>query len=132
IIQEANLTVCHLLGVQRERFLSRRFPLFVAQESRSHFSLLLKRAFEAPGKRVAELTLEHADGTPCHIQLECVVADTGGQTGPHCRMAVMDITAQKQAQDAVLKLNQSLEERVEERTVRLRELGGEFERFAQS
>ncbi|MEF2277346.1 ATP-binding protein [Deinococcus sp. YIM 134068] len=132
IVQEANLTVCAMLGVRRELFVSRRFPLFVAQESRSHFSLLLRRVFELPDKRVAELTLERAGGETCHVQIECVVADTGDQHGPLCRMALMDITAQRRAQDAVMRLNQTLEERVEERTARLRELGGEFERFAQS
>ncbi|WP_102128394.1 sensor histidine kinase [Deinococcus planocerae] len=133
IVQEANLTACTMLGVQRERFLSRRFPLFVAPEGRSHFNLLLRRVFEAPDKRVGELTLERAGGGALHVQVEAVASQAGGEpAGGHCRMALIDITAQRQAQDAVLALNQTLEERVEERTARLRDLGAEFERFAQA
>lgn len=132
IVQEANLTACTLLGLARERLLSRRFPLFVAPGDRSHFGLLLRRVFESPEKRVAELALERAGGGLLHVRAEAAAADADGQPVGHCRVALMDITAQRQAQDAVLRLNQSLEERVEERTARLRDLGEEFERFAQS
>ncbi|EYB69457.1 histidine kinase [Deinococcus phoenicis] len=129
LIQEANLTGCDLLGVTRERLLGRRFPLFVDTEFRGHFAALLRRVFEAPGKRVVELKLDRQDGQSCWVQLEAVAADVAERPGAHCRAAVIDISAQKLAQEEVMRLNQTLEQRVEQRSARVRVLAEELERF---
>ncbi|WP_051935655.1 ATP-binding protein [Deinococcus sp. YIM 77859] len=129
LIQEANLTGCTLLGVPRERLIGRRFPLFVDPGWRGHFTALLKRVFDGPGKRVAELKLVRQDGTGFWGQVEAVAVDPASRSGPHCRAAVIDITAQKEAQEEVLRLNQTLEQRVEQRSARVRELAEELERF---
>ncbi|KQR22996.1 hypothetical protein ASF71_07510 [Deinococcus sp. Leaf326] len=50
-----------------------------------------------------------------------------GQPARLCRLTLTDITAQRRAQDEVLRLNTSLEARVEGRTRQLRDLNGELE-----
>ncbi|GAA5512930.1 adaptive-response sensory-kinase SasA [Deinococcus carri] len=129
VIQEANLTGCHLLNVPRERLIGRRFLVFVDPDSRSHFTALLKRVFESPEKRVGELRLLRQDGSLFWGQLEIVAENLAGTPGQHCRAAVIDITVQKQAQDEVMRLNQTLEQRVEQRSAKVRELSEELERF---
>jgi len=129
VIQEVNLTASAMLGVPRERLTGRRFPVFVTPECRSHFAALLKRIFDSGEKRVMELTLLRPDGTPFWVQLEGTALDQGGFPARLCRMAMMDITVQKQVQQEVLSLNQSLEARVEQRSAKVRELSDELERF---
>lgn len=129
VIQEVNLTGAHLLNVPRERLMGRRFLVFVDPDSRSHFAALLKRVFESPEKRVGELRLLGQDGTLFWGQLEVVAENLAGTPGQHCRAAVIDITVQKQAQDEVMRLNQTLEQRVEQRSAKVRELSEELERF---
>jgi PAS domain S-box-containing protein len=129
LIQEANLTGCALLGVPRARLLGRRFQLFVDPESRGHFAALLRRVFETPDRRMTSLKLVRQDGSWFHVQIEGLVAGGGGPLSQHFRAALMDITAQKEAEQEVLRLNETLEARVQQRNAQLRDLSDELERF---
>lgn len=129
VIQEVNLAASAMLGVSRERLGGRRFPVFVTPECRSHFASLLKRIFDSGEKRGVELTLLRPDAAPFWVQLEGTALDQGGYPARLCRMAMMDITVQKQVQQEVLSLNESLEARVEQRSAKVRELSDELERF---
>lgn len=129
LIQEANLTGCALLGMPRERLIGRRFQLFVDPESRGHFAALLRRVFESPDKRVTNLKLMRQDGSWFHVQIEGMAVSEGGLPARAFRAAVMDITAQKEAEQEVLRLNETLEARAQQRSAQLRDLGEELERF---
>ncbi|MFC4425054.1 sensor histidine kinase [Deinococcus navajonensis] len=129
IIEEINQTCCGMLGLQRQRLTGRRLALFVTPEYRGHLSAMLKRTFEALDRRSTELMLMRPDGSAFWAQLEGHAIDQDGRPGGRCRVAVMDISVQKQAQQDIMQLNQTLEQRVEQRSAKVRELSEELERF---
>ena len=135
LIVRANAMLCQQLGVERARLPGRRFAAFVAPQGVSSFALFLRRVFggdgEVPVKRTVELPLNGAAGEVLYAQIEGAVApDVEGP--PQCRLTVTDITPQRLAQEEVLRLNTTLEERVERRTKHVRELSEELETFVYS
>ncbi|GAA5533668.1 sensor histidine kinase [Deinococcus aluminii] len=132
MIQRANLTATAQLGAPRETLARKRLSAFVDPAHVSSFALFLRRVFEAPIKRTVELRLRSAAGDHFYAQLEGLAA--GDEDGPpsQCRVAIIDITAQREAQEEVLRLNTTLEERVEQRTTHIRELSEELETFVYS
>ncbi|GMA15796.1 hypothetical protein GCM10025871_21270 [Deinococcus metallilatus] len=132
MIQRTNLTAMEQLGASRETLTRKRLSAFVDPAHVSSFALFLRRVFEAPIKRTVEVRLRSAAGNHFYVQLEGLAAgDEGGQQS-QCRVAIIDITAQREAQEEVLRLNTTLEERVEQRTTHIRELSEELETFVYS
>ncbi|MFD1732085.1 PAS domain S-box protein [Deinococcus malanensis] len=129
LVQEANQAISGMLSVQPSRLTGRQFGTHLASEYRGHFTALLKRIFESLDKRVTEVMLTRSDGTTFWAQLEGAAISENGQPGDWCRIAVVDIDVQKQVQQEVMHLNQTLEQRVEARSARVRELSEELERF---
>lgn len=132
LILRANLTASGQLGLPRESLTRKRLSAFVEPSQASSLALFLRRVFEAPVKRTAELRLRGAEGQVFHAQIEALAAadEYGALTA--CRVAIIDITAQREAQEEVLRLNATLEERVEQRTAHIQELGEELETFVYS
>ena len=120
-IRQANLRAGRLLGVERSRLLGRRMAQFVAPESRTTLAALLPRLLASENGLVAELRLQQVDGSIFPIRLE-------GQSNAAGEglIAVTDITTEKAAQEELLRLNETLERRVMERTARIRELSDEL------
>lgn len=128
-ICRTNLMLCRMLGAERPRLLNRRFAAFLDPADVSTFTLFLRRLLERPGQRTVEVWLIGAGGTRFAVQIQGeAVRETGGR-GPYGRLAVTDITPQRQAQDEVLRLNATLEAQVEGRTRHILELNGELETF---
>lgn len=132
MILRANLTASVQLSTPRESLTRKRLSGFVDPAHASSLALFLRRVFESPEKRTVELRLRGPDGKPFHAQLECLAFGDGHGPLTQCRAAIIDITAQRGAQEEVLRLNATLEERVEQRTAHIRELGEELEAFVYS
>jgi len=104
LIQQLNLCASQQLGAVRPRLVGRRFALFVAPDHRAEFGQFLVRAFDLGQKLSCELTLMREDGRPFHAQLEVlrVPAEPGmAPADQRCRLAVLDITARRDATDAL-------------------------------
>lgn len=129
IIGRANLTLGGMLGVARERLPGRRFTAYVHPDDVTSFALFLRRVFADSGRRTLEVRLVRPGGTFFHAQLEGSVPREGPGAALQCRLAVTDITAQRQAQEEVMRLNATLEARVAARTKHVRELSEELETF---
>ena len=105
IISQLNLRAGHLLGQERRRLLGRRLALFVALAERNQFAEFVARLWARPGQRQScELAMRRADETTFFAQLEGVAAPEGAdedQPPSSCRLALLDVTARRQAADAL-------------------------------
>ena len=121
LILEANLTGAAMLGTDRSSLVDRRFQIFVAPQSRADFDSFRERLFEGHEKQTCEALLLKADKA-VWADLEARTAGSNGDARRWCRMAVIDIAARKQAEDAKHRVavlaatNHQLEEEIVRRT----------------
>ncbi len=100
-ILEVNLTGAAMLGAGRSQLLKRRLPTFVAPANRPDFLTFLQRVFTSAEKQVCELSLLRADGSAFWASIHGTTAFSDRSPHKGCRLAVSDITARQQAQDAL-------------------------------
>ncbi len=92
-ILEANLTLCHLVGVKRSAILQEKFEQFVDPEDQHAFRLHLETLKKKPGTHSSDvLTLRHSD-TSHRVRLESCQekVESSGLDGLF-RIAVVDVT----------------------------------------
>jgi len=118
VILGVNLTGVALLGVERRGLLERRFPLWVAPESRNCFNAFLKRTFGSSAKQTCEVNLLRSGTAYLPVQIEGQGVLTLGAEA-QCRAVVVDLTDRKRAEDEIRKLNTELEGRVAARTAEI-------------
>ncbi len=99
-ILEVNLTGAALLGVVRSRLVSRLLPRFAAPPFKPVLLDLLDKVFAGSGKQVGEVRLRKEDGSTFWAGLYACPAFASDLGRNVCRMAVSDITARKQAEEA--------------------------------
>jgi len=99
VVQQLNLRASQLLGSTRQELLGRRLALFVEMNSRGQFADFLQAVVTTEHRHALTLPLRRADNTLFYARLEGQAADT--PTGPHCRLAMFDVTEQHQTQRAL-------------------------------
>jgi PAS domain S-box-containing protein len=104
-ILEVNLTGAALLGMEKIRLAGRRFQLFVAPQFRPAFNVFLGDIFAGHGKRSCEVSLLGADHLAFWADLQAMSAHSRGGAPPRCLMAIVDITARKQAEEAQRRID---------------------------
>lgn len=130
LIVRANLTASQQFAQQREALLRRRFTAFVAPQHATTFALFLRRVFDTSEKQAVEVALLDAKGESFFAKIEAIATRDEHDQPTRCRLAIVDITAQRVAQEEVLRLNATLEERVQRRTAHIQQLNDEIEEFA--
>ena len=104
-IRAANLTGASLLEIERSRLIGRRFEHFVPAETRSFFAAFLGKVFASPTKEACEAAFLKERNTPLFVQIEAVAAASGQE----CRMALIDITERKRAEEALSQAKEAAE-----------------------
>jgi len=116
-IRESNITAATLLGVERPYLKSRLLSTFVDPDFRDRFYLHLRSVLQANEKETCELVLRRKDGTSLYAQLESISVPVNMHRV--IRVAIEDISLRKEAEEALRKAKEELEEKVEERTAQL-------------
>jgi PAS domain S-box-containing protein len=99
-ILEVNLTGAALLGTDKSRLSGRRFQLFVAPQSRPLFNVFLGGVFAGHEKRSCEVSLVSAGHAAFWADLQAMTAISRDGAPKRCLMAIVDVTARKQAEEA--------------------------------
>jgi len=119
IIDEANLPLASMLGVERSTLVGKPFSRFILKEDQDIFYKLRHRLLEKEESQACELRLVKKDGHAFFANLECMVAKDRGDDSRFIRGAVSDITERHLIAEALQEAHDGLEQRVEERTVEL-------------
>ena len=117
-IADINLTGAGMLGAARAHIIAIPLSAFLAPGESPRLFLHLKQVFGQPEKSVAELRIQPREGEPLDVMLESIAVD-GTEGGSLSRTALVDITKRKQAEAALRKAHEELEERVLHRTAAL-------------
>ncbi|GGG57672.1 sensor histidine kinase [Hymenobacter glacieicola] len=95
-LTQLNLQACQLLGLVRQQLLGRRLALFVVPSYRHQFAEFVERIQQHQARQVLAVEMRHYDGNILFVRLEGVaIPDVGGNQ--LCRLALIDITEQRQA-----------------------------------
>lgn len=94
IICEANLTCASLLGLERSRFVKRRFGIFVCPAHLSTFNDFLEKAFKSKARESCEVSLLREGRPPIEVRIIATVSGSGRE----CRAVMADITQIKRAE----------------------------------
>jgi PAS domain S-box-containing protein len=98
-VRAVNLSGASLLGVERIRLMGQPFGQFVKSESRPFFSRFLGEVFASQDKVSCEVALTTNKNLPLIVQVEAVAFGSLQE----CRVAVIDITERKLAENAQMQ-----------------------------
>jgi PAS domain S-box-containing protein len=99
-ISEVNLTAARLLGIDREQLIGCRFPALVAEQSRDTWHRQLMHLQQCSVNQSCELQMRRNDDSTFFAKLDCLRI-AGRSNGPELRIALSDISQQKQAEQAL-------------------------------
>ncbi|GHF42803.1 PAS domain S-box-containing protein [Deinococcus metalli] len=125
LITDANRRAALLLGIDPARLRGRSMAQCLAPSSRGDFALMRARLPGSPETLLGELLIQRPQGPSFPARVEA-----RARPGGVALLALIDISAERAAQDHLLKLTETLEESVNQRTARIRDLSQEFQTFA--
>ena len=100
---EINLTGARLLGLERNQILGRAFSRFIASAHLGSYDRLIRQMTGGGGRQTLDLTLQRADETIVHAQLDCVCVAVEN-LAPTVRITLVDITERKRAEAEIKQL----------------------------
>ena len=94
VILNANLTGSRMLGMERSRIVNQHLNNFILPSYRSVFSAFLKKAFRSRDQETIEISMQKEGRGELYAHMEAMVSENSRE----CRVALVDITVQKQAE----------------------------------
>ena len=101
-ITSINLTGAALFGEDRKKLLRRRIDRLIAPEDRERWQRYFVHAMQHDDKQICELTLQRSDDTRFYVRLDSRLTKAD-VAAPVMRITLTDITARKQAEEALVK-----------------------------
>jgi len=105
-INAVNLAGAKLLDTVSAGLIGRRFMLYISLNDRPLFADFLEKVFASQGKESSELTLTRKDNHLCIVQIDAVASASGKE----CRLALIDITGRRRAEDTLAAQRLELED----------------------
>ena len=90
-----NLAAANLLRIERSLLIGSRFEQFVAGEDYSTFAAFLEAVFTSKIDETCEIVILNNVGLPIRVQ----IGSTLSVAGEECRLALINVTEQKQAEE---------------------------------
>jgi len=128
-IREANLTAAAMFHSDRAALVGRRLSSYIAAEDEPLLQHHLRRCISEAGQVSTELHLKGPQGAMTSVQLRSVVAEEAAGRRVY-RTAIMDITDRMEVERALKSLNETLEDRIAERTAELGQRAGQLRALA--
>lgn len=130
---DVNQSLCDMIGYTRDEILSTRFEAIVHADdvaaNVNEFQRLLNE--ETNVYRVEQRHL-HKSGQVIWVDLSMSIVREQSGKPLYCIAQIQDITNRKRDEELLLSLNSELEQRVQERTRKLKEANSELEAFSYS
>ncbi|MGB9081789.1 MAG: PAS domain-containing protein, partial [Desulfuromonadaceae bacterium] len=108
-IRSVNFSGASLLKVERSKLIGRRFGQFVSGKYRPDFTSFLDTVFTGQNRGSCEVTLLNKGQLPLVVQVEAMVTSSGEE----CRIALIDITGRRQAEDSLREIEDRMYKLVE-------------------
>jgi PAS domain S-box-containing protein len=112
-VREANLTAASLLGTPRKSLIGNHIARFMDREAADAYYLHLTEVMDRGTQQSREMVFRRPDGSIFYGHLE-TSPDEDSLLGKGWRIALVEITARKQAEEALRKAKDELEERTYE------------------
>ena len=103
LIINANLTSAEMFNIERKKLINQAFILFLDHKSRRKFHKHLNKIFETKTRQYCQLKITRKDGTTFNAALETTPILNENRYS-ELRIAISDITEQKKAEQAILRL----------------------------
>jgi PAS domain S-box-containing protein len=108
-IIEINFSATQLLGLKKDYLIGRFFHIYIVREHWEVFNKFFRDVFETGIRQSCELKLTDKNGVIFYAQLEGIAFNEGEiDSESQCRMAVIDITERKIAEEALKRNSEEL------------------------
>lgn len=97
LILQVNLTGVQMLGMERTELVNQHFSRFLIADSRSEFAAFLAKVFNSQYQETSVTRMQKAGSGMFFAHVEAKVSEGERE----CRVALMDITAQKHAEESL-------------------------------
>jgi len=120
LIMDSNKTVSEMFGVSQEVLQKKRITDLISKEDQDIYYFCCTKFLEKNKETSCELRMKNYKGFKFWVQI-CATMEKGLHGSAYIRIVIMDITQNKNAQEEIQKLNESLKDEVASQLEELRE-----------
>lgn len=120
LISEVNLTGATMLGTDRYELIRQPFAHFVDRADQDAYYFYQRAIFSSRTSQTCDIRLVGQNPVNFYARLEGIAVQSSDDTAESMRLAIIDITQRKVAEEALQRAHEDLELRVQERTADLR------------